>query len=382
MPTTLLLDTNRAAYPIYQALQKANYSVTVVGSNPNEPLAKLSPNYLPEDYSDAARMTALLAERKFDSLVPGCTDLSYQVCATINQERFPGLDSPETTARLLDKSQFHAAARELGLSVPRRFTEPEASTAPAVIIKPADTFSGRGVQALTQAAPSQLTKAIRTAQAVSPSGRALLEEFITGQLVSHSAFVREGRILADFFVREDGVACPFAVDTSCLAESLPHRLCDEVRRQVVRFVAGLGLVDGLVHSQFIAQDERFWFIEVTRRCPGDLYALLIEFATGYPYAASYAAPFIGKFAGKRTDAKQRAWIIRHTVTAPEGQHLWGLRFQRPVQVRLWVPLATAGDWLAPAPAGRAAILFLQAQTAEEQAELYQSLLAGALYTFA
>lgn len=81
-----------------------------------------------------------------------------------------------------------------------------------------------------------------------------------------------------------------------------------------------------------------------------------------------------------SDAK-REHIIRHTVTAPEGAMLWGLRFNRPVDIRLWVPLATAGDTLAPSPAGRAAIIFFKAASAAEHDAVYSELLAGDLYSF-
>ena len=381
MTHTLLVDTNRAAYPIYQALCDLGHEVSVVGRSATETLAKVSPNYIALDYADTERLAALVAERGFDYLVPGCTDLSYSVCSGINPERYTGFDTPETTHRINHKEEFRRVAAGLGLSVPRVLSEAEAAGWPAVIVKPVDAFSGRGVRVLDHPGPEELAAALREARSASTSGRALVEEFVTGQLHSHSAFLRGGRILADFFVREDCTASPFAVDTSCVTDEVPAAIRVALREQVEALAAGLALVDGLVHTQFILRDDRFWIIEITRRCPGDLYALLIELSTGYPYATHYAAPFVGRAAQPIGPTGPRQRIIRHTVTARDGAALWGLRFARPVHIRLWVPLATAGDRIAPSPAGRAAIIFFCAPSTAEQDALYGELLAGTLYSF-
>ena len=381
MTTTLLVDTNRAAYPVYQALCGLGHEVSVVGEKPSETLAKLSPHYIRLDYSDVNRMEALIAERSFDYLVPGCTDLSYLVCAEINRGRYSGLDSLETTETINDKEQFRNVAAHLGMSVPRVLNVEEAASIPAVIIKPVDAFSGRGIQVIHDPTSFTIEAGIEAARAASTSGNVLMEEYVTGQLHSHSAFIRNGRIVADFFVREDCSTNPFAVDTSCMTENISVDMRQELRGQIEQFATGLRLTDGLVHTQFIATDDRFWIIEVTRRCPGDIYALLIELSSGYPYAASYSAPFIGRSAQAMNSPGIHERIIRHTVTAREGTTLWGLRFARPVDIRLWVPLAAAGDILAPSPDGRAAIIFFRAASAGEQKSLYSDLLAGDLYSF-
>src|ERR1035438_148698 len=106
MTRTLLVDTNRAAYPIYQALCTLGHEVWVMGGKPEETLAKLAPNYAQLDYSDTDKLAAFIEEKGFDYLVPGCTDLSYQVCAEINNGRFPGIDTPANTFAINTKSEF------------------------------------------------------------------------------------------------------------------------------------------------------------------------------------------------------------------------------------------------------------------------------------
>ncbi len=204
---------------------------------------------------------------------------------------------------------------------------------------------------------------------------------MTGQLYSHSAFVQAGDVVADFIVQEDCVASPFAVDTSRVVEKFSPQMLGLLRGDVSRLAAHLNLLDGLVHTQFIVSGDRYWVIEMTRRCPGDIYALLIEFSTGYPYAASYAAPFVDGQAVVQCNVARQSRIIRHTASSKEGESLWGFSFGRSVDIRLFVPLVTSGDFLGAGPLGRAGVFFFRASSAEDEEALYQQLLAGQLYSF-
>ena len=55
----------------------------------------------------------------------------------------------------------------------------------------------------------------------------------------------------------------------------------DLKEKVELISERLSLVDGLLHVQFILDSGRYWFVEMTRRCPGDLYSLLIEMSTGF-----------------------------------------------------------------------------------------------------
>jgi biotin carboxylase len=380
MIRTLLVDTNRAAYPIYQALCDLGHEVWVVGGRPTEPLAKLSPNYVQLDYSDANKLATLVAEKKFDYLVPGCTDLSYEVCAAINNGRFPGIEPLEVNDAINIKSEFRKVAAQASLPVPRVLSKAEACDWKSIIVKPVDSFSGKGITVLHKPDPTRLDAALEEAGRTSKSGNALIEEFVEGQLYSHSSFIRNGEVVADFIVQEDCITNSFAVDTSRVVETFSLEMLSSLRDDVHRFSALMKLKDGLVHIQFIAKDNRYWIIEMNRRCPGDIYSLLVEFSTGYPYAASYVAPFIGQNIWATPPDAVRQRIIRHTASSKDGESFWGFSFSEPVNIRLFVPMVTSGEQLGIGPSGRAGILFLRASSAAEEEMLYKKLLAGELYS--
>jgi biotin carboxylase len=381
MKRILLVDTNRAAVPIYRALCAMGHEVWVVGGKPTETLAKLADNYVELDYSDADRLSGLVDELCFDYLVPGCTDLSYQVCAEINDGRFPGIDSPASTSAINTKSEFRKIAAELGLSIPRVLTMKDVACAESVIVKPVDSFSGRGMTVLHAPHPGELNDAFDVACKASNTGDAIIEEFIQGQLFSHSAFIWDGEVVADFVVQEDCTVNPYTVDTSRIATSFSGEMLESLRRSIRHLASSLHLTNGVVHTQFIAHANRYWIIEITRRCPGDIYSLLIELSTGYPYAASYAAPFVGEAPCSMDEAAIHERITRHTVTSKDGAPLWGFQFSAPVDIRLFVPLATSGDFIGPSPYGRAGIFFFRSPSDDDQENLYRNLLGGDLYSF-
>ncbi len=351
-----------------------------MGGKPTETLAKLVPNYEPLDYSEADRLAAFVDEKGFDYLVPGCTDISYQVCSEINNGRFPGIDTPANTCAINSKCEFRKVASSLALSIPRVLSLAQASEVDSVIVKPVDSFSGRGMTVLLDPAPDKLNEAFEIACKVSKTGSAIIEEFVKGQLFSHSAFVWNGAVVADFIVQEDCTTNPFTVDTSRVAVNFAGKILKSLREDVCRLSSSLHLVNGLVHTQFIVRGNRYWIIEITRRCPGDLYSLLIEYTTGYPYAASYAAPFVGKVTSLRDVGDVQERITRHTVTSKADAALWGFQFTVPLDIRLFVPLATSGDFIAASPYGRAGIFFFRSSSETEQERLYRKLLGGELYS--
>lgn len=380
MKRTLLVDTNRAAVPIYQALLNMGHEVWVVGNKPTETLAKLASNYVQLDYSDTERLAAFVVEKSFDYLVPGCTDLSYKVCSEINRGRFPGIDTPINTSSINIKGEFRKVAGELGLPVPRILSKQQVTEVEAVIVKPEDSFSGQGMTVLHDPSPSKLNNAIAVARKASRNSGVIIEEFMKGQLYSHSAFIWDGEIVADFIVQEECTTNPFTVDTSRVIDEFSEEVLKPIRENILQLSSALALTNGLLHTQFIVSGNCYWIIEATRRCPGDLYSLLIEFSTGYPYAASYLAPFIDAAPLPRQEVDIKERITRHTVTSRNGAPLWGFQFSMPLDIRLFVPLATSGDFIDPSPYGRAGIFFFGSATKIEQQRLYQAILDGNLYS--
>jgi carbamoylphosphate synthase large subunit len=379
MSNVLLVDTNFSSGPIYHVLRESGHCVSVIGSNPDDALAKSVDDYINLDYSDIKKIKQVIAERKIEYLVPGCNDRSYLVCAEINSDgRFPSIDSLETAEIINSKDKFRSFAVEQGLPTPRVLAEEEIGTRWPVIVKPVDAFSGRGVSVVHERHKGNLPSAIISAQQASRSGVCIVEDYVEGQLYSHSAFIQSGEIVIDFVVEEHGSANPFVVDTSRVLYDFSESMLASIQHDIRLLTNQLNLKDGLIHTQFISNGSDYWLIEVTRRCPGDLYSQLIELSTGFPYAENYALPFLG-MPFRTSGNKMMQWVMRHTLTQSIGYTLGSISFNIPLKIIKWVPISRTGDKIKASPFGRIGIMFSDHITASDLDEKIQITLANKLY---
>jgi biotin carboxylase len=363
MTRVALFDTNLSAAPIHAYLEEAGHEVFVIGGNPDDYLARSVRNYVNLDYSDEAAALALVNELAVTFIVPGCNDRSYLTCAKIAEARgFPGIDSVYATDSLNNKQAFRQFAQGHGIPIPHVWHADDLPKDRPLIVKPVDAYSGRGITVLNRVSQLELTHAIATAQKFSKSGQYLIEDFVSGQLFSHTAFMADGQIQMDQIVEEHGSANPFTVDTSCVRYDLPPSILGSIRHNITSMAQALQLVDGLVHTQFILLEDQYWFVEVTRRCPGDLYSLLIQFSTGLAYAENYTRPFLGQPFDFSLRSAPNQPIMRHTLSHPVEQVFSAINFHQDLQVERYYGLSRAGDLVAAAPFGRIGLLFANAHT--------------------
>lgn len=381
MSRILLLDTNFSSEPIYNYLAQAGHEVYVVGGNPGDFLARTVTNYINLDYTKTDQIRGLIKELKIDHIVPGCNDRSYQICAELNDDgKYKGIDSQFVTETILHKEKFRIFAETVGLPVPGLLEQNSVPATWPVIVKPVDAYSGRGMTVLREQDQEHWPGAITKAREFSHTGTCMVEQYIEGQLYSHSAFIRDQKIYLDFIVEEHSTANPFTVDTSRVVFDFSEELLLKIRNSINLMARELKLVDGLIHTQFISKNEDFWLIEITRRCPGDLYSMLIELTTGIPYAELYAKPFLGEEPIQIIQQIKKSYLIRHTVSQQEERVFRSLEFNFPVMIEKLVPLSISGDKVKSSPFGRIALIFIRTGSEAELMEIYQRAIRRELYS--
>lgn len=373
----LLLDTAFSAIPIYSHLASLGLDLFVMGGRPDDVLARQAGNHwVEQDYSRVEAVKDWLSANRCDLIVPGCTDVSLNVSAAVGVSPF--IDAPDIIDVLGNKTKFRVLCRELGLPAPAAVELSHLPASGTFIAKPADSFSGRGITIFAGSDVEATAAALATAKEASPTGNALIEEYIDGQLYSYSVFVEGGRSSIGFFVKEGSSANRFAVDTSFVVHDMPEHLTAAFARYVNLIAERLSLRDGLLHIQFILRGDEPFLIETTRRCPGDLYALLIEYSTGYPYAARYASSFLGE--GVDAQGGATNYIVRHTVTSLRTSINAGLRFPMSVGVRAFFPLQRIGETLLPNQKARSGVLFVETSCQDEAGRAYDAFLSRSIYT--
>lgn len=373
----LLLDTAFAAVPIYDGLIAAGYDVWVMGSRPADALAlRAGARWVHQDYSDVGEVRAHVARLGIDYVVPGCTDVSITTCVELRHNP-DFVDTPEVNALLANKAEFRRLCEVLDLAAPRTLQKTDFPRLGRFICKPVDAFSGRGITVFDGRDLEALHKSMALARAESGSGEVLIESFAEGQLYSCSAFIEDQRLTDAFYVIEGASANPYAVDTSHVVWDLEPRCIAALHDSLHRLCSALDLKDGLLHTQFIVEGHTPYIVEIARRCPGDLYSLLIEYSTGFPYAAKYASYFTGRRLSAH--AQQPRHVLRHTVASRDHALFAGLTFPMPIPVRAYFPILPIGQPLLAQQRSRAGILFVEVASAQDLRDAYARFMCRGAY---
>jgi len=363
----LMLGGSYSAMAYLQILKQYGLHITLVGRDRNEPGHYIADDSIYEDYSDPAIIQRICDSQKFDFIVPSCNDYSYLSAAECAEKHgFVGYDDFDTVKMLHTKNLYREFLLAHDLPSPRCFSLDDIQKnglETPVLVKPTDSFSGKGISHIHDI--GDLEKAIEHATHSSRCNDYTIEEYVSGGLHSHSAFIKNGSVEIDFFVDEYCDAYPYQVDGSCHPSNLAEEIKLQVRAAIGRKIKILGLCDGLIHTQFIAQNERFWLIECMRRAPGDLYGRLIEHATGFPYNRENLHQYLGMDIVKNSVSLRSTPILRHTVSATETMVPIGFTTRFETCWQEIIPLHFSGQSLEPAPYDKQAIIFMQLPNNED-----------------
>lgn len=370
----LLCDANFCVLPILQSIKSKGYSLSVIGSKLDDPAHFLADKSIPINYSNLELLHKHISENNYDGIVPGCNDRSYMSLSYVAEKlNFKGFDSYETVLTIHHKDRFRAFAECQNYPIPKAITNPddiERLNFP-VLIKPVDSFSGKGINKAFSTEEFQ-TYWIE-AKNFSPSGLVVAEEFVEGKLYSHSAFIKNKKIVVDFFVNEYCTVYPYQVNSSNIATLLSSKIQEGLRQWTEQFAHDLDLCDGLIHTQFISDNETFYLIEIARRCPGDLYSQLIQKSTGINYAELYSLPFLGIELPENIQQDEQKFISRHTVSVSEDCVFISASLNLDSPCIQNVQLKYSGEQMKAAPFDKSGIYFIEHHNAEEMEKLTEKL---------
>lgn len=361
----LLCDANFCVLPILENLKRWNLNVTIVGVLDTDPGHHLANRSVKIDYSDVVSLDKNIGESVYAGIVPGCNDRAYLSLAEIADKKgFPGYDKFDTVLKIHLKHQFRKFAEQQNYPIPKAVDSIEKIEALKfpVLVKPVDSFSGKGVNKANSL--EELSLYWETAKENSKSGLVLAEEFVEGNLYSHSAFIKNKKILIDFFVNEYCTVYPYQVNSSNLSTLISDTVKQKLRDWLETFAQDLDLCDGLVHTQFISDNNTFHLIEVARRCPGDLYSQLIKRSTGVDYAALYAMPFCNIPLPDTVEVKENNFISRHTVSTDEDCVFISAGLEVECVGYTNIQLMRSGDILRAAPYGKSGIYLIEHNSSE------------------
>ncbi|WP_292661651.1 ATP-grasp domain-containing protein [Nitratifractor sp.] len=326
----LVAGGSHADIPVILSAKRAGYEVITSGNNPEDFGHPYGDLYISADYSNPEAVLNVAEKFHIDAIVASANDFSALSCAYVAEKlSLPGHDRFETAEVLHHKDRFRALAQRIGLKVPKaiRITKKETTklrTLPfdyPVMVKPVDLSGGKGMTRVET--PSQLANALQKAFSATRKDYIVIEEYIQGSNHGYSTFLVDGKIVFAFMDDEHYFLNPFLVSGASTSLKYSKTISQKINRQLETLAQELQLANGLLHVQFILQDEDPFLIEICRRTPGDLYVKLVEYATGFPMAEALI-DFVSGNIPNDFSITDMHWVTRHCVMAKKNGKICGL----------------------------------------------------------
>jgi biotin carboxylase len=241
------------------------------------------------DYADAAAVVKALGRVKLDGVLTVSADSAVPVVAAIAERLgLPGI-GVETAHLMTHKVAMRRRLADAGVPQPRfaalrRLSERHRALdevgLPAVL-KPADSGGQRGVFRVDSM--DDIEAHLHEAISTSPTGEAILEEFVEGTEMNGIVIARGGEpvplTLSDR-LRPPGIGFGVGWIHVYPATVYGHQL-EESERVAAYAVKALGLENGIAFPQLIAApDGRVAMVECAARIPGGQMADLVRHAVG------------------------------------------------------------------------------------------------------
>ena len=342
MRKILFLGGSHGDITLIREASKNGLQVITTGNAPSDLGHEFADDYVPGDFSDRVEMAALARKLGCTYVCSSTNDFSEISASYIaEQMHFSGYDSLKTAESLHQKDSFRKICSEIGVSAPKSISVslygPRSSIDSdfsglifPVLIKPVDLSGGKGIRFCRSIL--ELETALDDCfDSRSKQNRVVVEEFIEGSNHGATFIVAKGAILFEFFDSEHYGVNKFLVAGTSTYQSLNEDIKESVRINLWRLVSALDLKDGLVHIQYILSKNRVFFIEVTRRTPGDMYTRFVELATGYNYSGAILASKTGHTIEKHNSAKPHRHISRLSFHPPKNGEVHGYSLSEGAQ---------------------------------------------------
>jgi biotin carboxylase len=263
--------------------------VAAVDRNPDAPGLRDADIAKVVDFSDVEAVLKATARLKLDGVLTVSADRAVPVVAAVAGARgLPGI-GVEAAHLLTNKIAMRRRLGERGVPQPRyaalRTISETRRAADEVgfpaVLKPADSGGQRGVFRVESL--DDIHAHLHEALTASPTGEAILEEFVDGIELNGMLVARDDDVipltLSDR-LRPPGVG--FGVGwIHVYPPTIPASQLAEAERVAAHTVHALGLRNGIAFPQLIAHpDGRVIVVECAARIPGGQMADLVRFAVG------------------------------------------------------------------------------------------------------
>ena len=319
MKKILILGGSHRDVPLIKASQELGYFVITLGDRDYYLGHNYSDKCYKVNFNDIPKVKEIIENEKIDYLLPGAGEESYLNTVQLAQElKIGNYDNLETAKLVHNKWKFKEFCLKNSISTPAGFYYTDNLSLNnigfPITVKPTNLSGGKGVDVVFDL--KNLKKSLLNSKEF--SSEIFLEEFIDGQLIAYSVFIKNQKIIYGFTGKDDTYKNKYLI-TSAYPIQLKAGTQNKLQSDVEKISRLLSLVDGMFHLQVIIKDEVPYIIDVTRRIPGDFYPYLMEYCDKIEYSKAVVKSYIGKtLKNELVATKKQEFVIRHCVMSDKN----------------------------------------------------------------
>lgn len=371
----LIIGGSHSDIPLIQSAKKLGLHVITSGNDKHGLGHKFADEICLEDFSNKEMMLKLARKLNIDFVCSGSNDFAVITASYIAEKlNLPGYDSYNTTLTMHHKDRFKKFALKHGFLVPPSLAFDNVQDAEnslcklsyPSIVKPIDLTGGKGISKILNKEDGK--KAVEKAFDYSRAKKIVIDEFIEGSLHSFSTILRSKKVVFYFADNEFSYLNKYLVSTSNAPAKNFLSVQEVLMQQAEKLASMLNLVDGILHMQYILDNSNnIHIIEFTRRMPGDLYAMPVDYATQIDYAKWVVMAACGMDIAKLTLKKQKGFFSRHCIMANTNGTIENVVFDNAIQSNIVDKLTwwDKGDVIENFMTYKAGIVFLKYNSQEE-----------------
>ena len=376
MKKIMVLGASYTQTPLYQKAAELGIA-TVAASIPGDyPGFRLADEFVHVDISDPAAVADAAEALQVDAVVTCGLDLGMRAIGAANDRLHLKGPTEAAALRAGNKYFMKEALVKAGVQTAPFFrisTEEELQRALdrltfPVILKAVDLMGSRGIYRSNDR--EEAVRCFRQTMSETRQDYCLVEEFIEGELFGTEGMIQNGRIL--FLLPNNTESFQAAVPTP-IGHSIPYAyeasLGEQIRTQVSKAVAALGLDDCPFNCDLIRRGDQVYLVELTGRNGATGLAELVGAHYGISYYECILKVALGKDLTSRFQHVVRNAVLALTLRAEREGSLRKIRLNKallPDDIDLSFNIEP-GDHVQPYTNGRDRIgqVILSGRTPEE-----------------
>ena len=326
MATLLFLGASVSQLPAIRYARSAGHRVIAADGDHDALGFQIADVCINVDFTDVGSVVAAVRELGVEGVLAISSDRAVLPAAEIAHALgLPGIGADVARA-MTDKTVMRARLETGGVPQPRHAVLTRESDVRAVaatvplpaVLKPADSGGQRGLFMIEE--PADVERRLDETLSFSPSGQAMLEEYVDGIELNGIMAVRDREpLLLTLSDRLRPPGAGFGVGwIHMYPSSLEPSVLERAREVAYDAVRVLGLRNGIAFPQLIADGEDVRLVEIAARIAAGQMADLVRFGTGIELFEVAIAQALGQVVPDElvTPKEQRPIAIRFLTARP------------------------------------------------------------------